>query len=496
MPDKTAVICGELSWNYREFDEACEQLSRGIASLDVKPGDRVALLARNSHALRGAALRAARAWARCWCRSTSCSRPRRSAYILRHAGAQTLRHRQRPGGAGARRRGARHPGASTCVWLPAEDPTEPVAGMLSFDDALPPAPAPPPEVDAGRAATWRRSSTPAAPSRMPKGAMLTHDAVLWQYVSCVVDARHRRRRPRAARAAAVPLRAARRVLRPGDLRRRQQRHHRQAGAGQPAAADRAAPHHLASSRRPRCGSRCCARRCSTRPTCRACSKGYYGASIMPVAVLTEMPATGCRRCGCGTCMARPRSRRWRPCSAPEDQLRKPGSCGQARCSTSRRAWSTTHATTSRPARSARSCTARPQLMIGYFHDDERTARGVRGRLVPQRRPRRRIDDEGYHHRGRPQEGHDQDRRRKRRQPRGRRSDLSARRRVSEVAVIGLADPRWIEAVTAIIVPRRPAHAHRRRSDRALQAHSSAALQVRPSAWSSPKRCRATQAARS
>ena len=88
------------------------------------------------------------------------------------------------------------------------------------------------------------------------------------------------------------------------------------------------------------------------------TKGYYGASIMPVEVMREMA----RRM--------PDVRLWNlygqteiaPLATmlgPEDQLRKPGSCGPCRCSTSRRAWSTTRCATSRPARSARSSTARP-----------------------------------------------------------------------------------------------------------------------------------------
>ena len=56
--------------------------------------------------------------------------------------------------------------------------------------------------------------------------------------------RDRRRRSHPARAAALSLRAARRVPRPGDLCRRDQRHHREADARQSAAADRAPPHHL------------------------------------------------------------------------------------------------------------------------------------------------------------------------------------------------------------------------------------------------------------
>ena len=54
-------------------------------------------------------------------------------------------------------------------------------------------------------------------------------------------------------------------------------------------------------------------------------------------------------------------------------------------------------------------------------------RGVPRRLVPLRRPRRHRRRR-LPHRRRPQEGHDQDRRRERRQPRGRGGDLPARRR--------------------------------------------------------------------
>ncbi|MDZ7812045.1 MAG: hypothetical protein U5L74_02575 [Ideonella sp.] len=88
--------------------------------------------------------------------------------------------------------------------------------------------------------------------------------------------------------------------------------------------------------------------------------------------------------------------------------------------------------------------------MGYFNDPEKTAAafaggwfhsgdlGVRGRR-------------GLHQGGRSQEGHDQDRRRERGQPRGRRVPVPAAPGVSEVAVIGLPHPRWIEAVTAVVV---------------------------------------------
>jgi fatty-acyl-CoA synthase len=72
----------------------------------------------------------------------------------------------------------------------------------------------------------------------------------------------------------------------------------------------------------------------------ALKKGYYGASIMPVEVLKELAAR------------LPHMRLWNlygqteiaPLATmlkPEDQLRKPGSCGRARASMSKPAWWTT-----------------------------------------------------------------------------------------------------------------------------------------------------------
>ena len=86
-------------------------------------------------------------------------------------------------------------------------------------------------------------------------------------------------------------------------------------------------------------------------------KGYYGASIMPVEVLRE---TGAAAAG-GAAVESLRPDRDR---AARDHARARGPAAQAGlraaapCSMSRRAWSTRPCTTSRPARSARSCTAR------------------------------------------------------------------------------------------------------------------------------------------
>ncbi len=55
FPQKQAIRCGAIVWTYTEFDDVCNQLAAGLAANGVGVGDRVAIIARNSHAF--AALR-------------------------------------------------------------------------------------------------------------------------------------------------------------------------------------------------------------------------------------------------------------------------------------------------------------------------------------------------------------------------------------------------------------------------------------------------------
>ena len=47
--DKTAMIDGDRSFSYRELDGRCRALAGGLQALGLKQGDRVAILAANSH---------------------------------------------------------------------------------------------------------------------------------------------------------------------------------------------------------------------------------------------------------------------------------------------------------------------------------------------------------------------------------------------------------------------------------------------------------------
>src|SRR5690606_42046071 len=60
---RTAIICGETRWSYSEFDQVVDALCRGLSGIGIKKGDRVAILARNSHAFIALRFALARAWA-------------------------------------------------------------------------------------------------------------------------------------------------------------------------------------------------------------------------------------------------------------------------------------------------------------------------------------------------------------------------------------------------------------------------------------------------
>jgi fatty-acyl-CoA synthase len=48
--DRTAVVDGDLRWTYAQFGERCDRWSVALQALGVRPGDRVAYIAPNTHA--------------------------------------------------------------------------------------------------------------------------------------------------------------------------------------------------------------------------------------------------------------------------------------------------------------------------------------------------------------------------------------------------------------------------------------------------------------
>jgi fatty-acyl-CoA synthase len=178
LPAKMAIVCGTTRWTYAEFDALVSRLAAGLARMGVAQGDKVAVLARNSHGFAALRFALARRGA-VMVPINFMLKADEVAYILRHAGAKTL---ATDSGLAelARAASALDTQVAQFIWLPSEDPSEPVAGMQRFDelaactDALP-------DVTLGSFDLAQIVYTSGTEST-PKGAMLTHDAVLWQYV--------------------------------------------------------------------------------------------------------------------------------------------------------------------------------------------------------------------------------------------------------------------------------------------------------------------------
>ncbi len=441
-PAKTAIVCGATHWTYAEFDALVGRLAAGLAGRGIGKGDRVAILARNSHAFAAMRFALARLGA-VLVPINFMLKAEEAAYILRHAGARLLATDSGLA-ALARAAAALDTQVAEFVWLPAEDPSAPEPGMSSFE-TLAATDAAPPAVDVdGRdlAQIVYTSGTESA----PKGAMLTHEAVIWQYVSCVVDASiasgdlmlH-----------ALPLYHCAQLdvfLGPGVY----------VGATNVITAKPTPENLLPLIARHRISS------FFAPPTVwiallrsplfdqtdlSSLAKGYYGASIMPVEVQLELA----RRL--------PAVRLWNlygqteiaPLAtmlAPEDQLRKPGSAGRAVLNVETRVVDDQLRDVA-PGEVGEVVHRSPHLMRGYFHDDERTAAAFEGGWFHSG-DLATIDHEGYIS--------IVDRKKDMIKTGG--ENVASREveeaiyklpQVSEVAVIGVPHPRWVEAVVAVIV---------------------------------------------
>jgi fatty-acyl-CoA synthase len=441
-PAKPAIICGNVQWSYAEFDRICARFAAGLAQLGIGKGDRVAVLARNSHGF--AALRFALAnLGAVLVPINFMLKAEEVAFILRHAGARLLATDSELAGL-ARAAALLDTQVDDFIWLPSEEPGTPAAGMHAFD-ALAASAAPLPEVDLSGSDLAQIVYTSGTESS-PKGAMLTHDAVIWQYVSCVVDASiasddlvlH-----------ALPLYHCAQLdvfLGPSIY----------VGASNVITARPTPDNLLPLIARHRIGS------FFAPPTVwisllrsplfdatdlSSLRKGYYGASIMPVEVLRELAAR------------LPKVRLWNlygqteiaPLATmlgPDDQLRKPGSAGRASLNVETRVVDDRMQDVA-PGVVGEIVHRSPHLMQGYFHDDERTRAAFEGGWFHSG-DLGTIDDEGYIS--------VVDRKKDMIKTGG--ENVASREveetvyrlaGVSEVAVVGVPHPHWVEAVVAVVV---------------------------------------------
>ena len=442
LPQKLGIVCGNTSWTYAEFDAIVSRLAAGLSGIGVKSGDRVAVLARNSHGFAALRFALARMGA-VMVPINFMLKAEEVAYILRHAGAETLA--TDTGLADLAQQASQlDTQVKQFVWLPSEDATEAVAGMHNFDEL---AACTAPLAESGMASQdLAQIVYTSGTESMPKGAMLTHDAVLWQYVSCVINAEIAEQ---DLALHALPLYHCAQLdvfFGPAIY----------IGSSNVITSKPVPDNLLALIEKFKITS------FFAPPTVWIAllrsplldpsklthlAKGYYGASIMPVEVLKELAAR------------LPKVRLWNlygqteiaPLATllgPDDQLRKPGSCGRAVLNVETRVVDDDMQDV-KPGEVGEIVHRSPHLMLGYFKDEEKTRAAFSGGWFHSG-DLGTIDEEGYIS--------VVDRKKDMIKSGG--ENVASREveemiyrlpAVSEVAVIGLPDAKWIEAVTAVIV---------------------------------------------
>jgi fatty-acyl-CoA synthase len=368
------------------------------------------------------------------------------AFILRHAGAQTLANDSGLADT-ARAAAAMDTQVKQFIWLPSEEASQPVAGMMSFDDLATTQDAAPASPELGSNDLAQIVYTSGTES-MPKGAMLTHDAVIWQYASCAVDASIAQG---DVMLHALPLYHCAQLdvfLGPAIY----------VGATSIVTAkptpDNLLPliakHKITSFFAPPTVWIALLRSPLFDDTdLGSLRKGYYGASIMPVEVLKEL-ARRLPNVGFWNLYGQTEIAPLATMLGPDDQLRKPGSCGRAVLNVETRVVDEGMRDVKPGSGEVGEIVHRsPHLMLGYFHDEEKTQAAFAGGWFHSG-DLATIDEEGFIT--------VVDRKKDMIKSGG--ENVASREveemiyklpQVSEVAVIGVPDAKWVEAVAAVVV---------------------------------------------
>lgn len=175
---RVAIICGDTILSYAELDGLADALVRGLRERGIVKRDRIAVLARNSHGFVALRIAAARLGAVLVPVNFMLAADD-ARYILDHCGARLLFVDASTIDLGQT---ARTPHVEDMFGLPGEyrpaPETIPSWETLFLDGG-------PVEEQVVGTDLLQIIYTSGTESR-PKGAMLTHDAVLWQYQSCIV----------------------------------------------------------------------------------------------------------------------------------------------------------------------------------------------------------------------------------------------------------------------------------------------------------------------
>lgn len=360
FPDKAAVVEGagtpERRRTFAELEADANRLAHALIERGVRPGDRIALLSRNGLPYVQAIFGVAKAGA-VLVPINFMLRGGEVGYVLQHSGAVGLLVQEELLPVAEEAIGVADAAGRLKLRavLGADDLTAP-DGWASFP-ALVGATADgnpgEPEIVIASDAPAQVMYTSGTESR-PKGAVLSHEALIANYSTCMVDGDMK---ADDVDVHALPLFhvAQQHVFLVPDV---------QLGATSvilpapdPAAVLAAIEEHQATKffAPPTVWIGLLGHPDFDRRDLSSLRKGYYGAAIMPVEVLREL-SRRLPEVRLGTSTARPRWRRWRPCSSRRTSCARPARPG-ARRSTSRPGSSGPTASSSRPARSARSSTA-------------------------------------------------------------------------------------------------------------------------------------------
>lgn len=439
LPHKIAVRSGGTDWSYRDFHSLTVRVSRGFADLGLEFGDRVAVIARNSSifacvryalAARGLVL----------VPINSMLGAEEIAFILRDSGARVLCVDRAFADVG-KQAAARGTAVRTFVWM--HDGDAPSRDFKSFRGLAGAAPEPATTVDARALLQILYTS---GTESLPKGVMLSHEAVISQYVSCLIEGEMSES---DVMLHAMPLFHCAQLdvfLGPSIY----------VGAENIITSD-TRPENLlplldankitSFFAPPTIWISLLRSPLFDQVDLSSLRKGYYGASIMPVAVLEEIQAR------------LPDARLWNfygqtemaPLATvlrPEDQIRKAGSAGRPALNVETRIVNE-EGHDVRVGEIGEIVHRSPHLLSGYFNNEERTREAFMGGWFHSG-DLARIDSEGYIY--------VIDRKKDVIKTGG--ENVSSREveeaiyrlaGVAEVAVVGTADPVWIEAVTAVIV---------------------------------------------
>ena len=446
-PQQAAIRQHDVNWTYAEFHDLCLRVAGGLIERGIQPGDRVAILSRNSNAFAVARF-AISAIGAVLVPVNFMLNVQESAYIIEHSGARLLLVGDSEVEK-AQQVATQCPELEQLFWLATSgDAPEGLDAFSLLAESAPLATLPAVESQDAAQIIYT-SGTESA----PKGAVLSHAAVLWQYGSILADAEvcntdtllH-----------ALPLFHCAQLdcfLGPAI----------QCGASSVITDDNSPANLLELLSREKISSffapptvwiSLLRHPDFDRADLSALRKGYYGASIMPVEVLKEIQTR------------LPQLRLWNlygqteiaPTATilkPEDQLRKAGSAGRPVLHVETRVVDDDGndvATGDIGEVVHRS----PQLLTAYFRNPEKTAEAFTGDWFHSG-DLATLDEEGYLT--------IVDRKKDMIKTGG--ENVSGREVeetiyqlpwVAEVAVIGLPHPHWVEAVAAVVVPKGEAHA--------------------------------------